>query len=354
MTTHSTSQAIYVHIGYPKTGTTSIQAYLTQNKKLLSQHGYHYLHSQKFDKSLELPLIISPMKCMYFMRMLRNNNVFYPNYRKRLISQIRRNLEVGKSILISNEAFIARCNQEEDVAKLRSFLSRFNVPVKIIMYIRRQDEFLNSIYSTRLRSGQFLDPLEAYKTSKLPYFKYLDYLQLMNIWSGEFGKDNIILKVYDKSSLINNDIVDDFMSILDLNIRKVMNEQNKSISINKAFDMKKIMFLENLYKVLEKHYDFAIDKGQKQITNDRILSKVIPSLEKMANDSSNKYSISSSNRMKILNSFEHTNIMLGQKYFGISGSPFHKFDPIEISEPSLNQLTLEDSFQLFVKILLNK
>ena len=36
---------LYIHIGLPKTATSSIQNFLFENRQLLNQHGYHYVNT---------------------------------------------------------------------------------------------------------------------------------------------------------------------------------------------------------------------------------------------------------------------------------------------------------------------
>lgn len=239
------AQAIYIHIGYPKTGTTSIQAYLRRYKKELFASNYHYLHSTNFDKSLEIPLIVAPEKCGYFVKQLHNRQVYHEDYRDRIIDEISSNIDEGKSIVISNEAFIARFNKVDHISILKSFISTFNIPVKIIVYLRRQDEFVSSIFSTQMRDGNIKHVMQDFAASKLPTYKYLDYSQLLRDWGAAFGKDNLIVKLYDKSKLINEDIIADFLSILDVPLNEKYS-YDMPIKVNQSFSKTKILLLEHL------------------------------------------------------------------------------------------------------------
>lgn len=327
------TQSIYIHIGYPKTGTTSLQSFFRKTKEELSDIGFHYVHSDKFDKSLEIPLIAAPEQSQYFENQLRNKNVYHTNYKDRVTKEIKNNVDEGKSILISNESFITRFSKQVNITNLHSFISQFNIPVKIVVYLRRQDDFVSSIFSSHLRDGAFRPIIEQFRKSELPCFKSLDYSQLLDRWGSVFGKENLIVKLYDKSELVKEDIISDFLSTLNLpcNGKYIY---DSPIHVNQAFGKNKILFLQHI--------------STARNTDQKVLEKLIPIFDTIPN--SGKYTLPHHQREEVLQKYYESNLKLGIKYFGLEGSPFKELK-LNSGEPKQQEISMNDTFNLVGEIL---
>ncbi|WP_221793736.1 hypothetical protein [Oceanobacter mangrovi] len=94
-----------------------------------------------------------------------------------------------------------------------------NYKIQIIIYIRRQDEFAISAYQQKLKtkskkfkSGAIALPEEDYPIRGNNYFT------LINKWANAFGKENIKIRIFSKSTLKNGCVVQDFADITGLQI----------------------------------------------------------------------------------------------------------------------------------------
>src|ERR1700733_8242705 len=131
---------IYLHIGFPKTRTTSIQMWFSQNAATLAAHGVlypgtgrdgqesHYGHHQLPRSLVESPLSELTVAWPEMAR-LRDDMANSP----------------AQPIVISSEDFSTRLKQPE-VDLLARHLADFDV--RIVCYVRRQDEFIISVWST--------------------------------------------------------------------------------------------------------------------------------------------------------------------------------------------------------------
>ena len=83
--------------------------------------------------------------------------------------------------------------------------------VEIVVYLRRQDLFMESRYVQSVKSGLTITFAEYLK---LHGGNHLDWHHLVTAYAGAFGKNNVIVRVYDRQELKERDIVADFLDIV--------------------------------------------------------------------------------------------------------------------------------------------
>ncbi len=92
--------------------------------------------------------------------------------------------------------------------------------IKIIVYLRRQDELYLGTQAEAIKSGQnnlkFVDPF--LRADSKPYGRrYYDYNLMLSRWAKVFGKSNIIVRPNEHSQLLEGDILEDFHSLISSN-----------------------------------------------------------------------------------------------------------------------------------------
>lgn len=191
---------IILHIGFPKTGTTSIQMWFTENTAALAalgvlypgtgrdEQGYHYGHHRLPRSLVESPL--SELAAAWpDMEKLRDEMANSP----------------AQTIVISSEDFSTRLQQSE-VDFLAQHLADFDV--RIVCYVRRQDEFIISVWSTAVAYYGESDPLSCCLDHS-----WLDYAGTIVPWARAFGPGAVVLRVFERSQLAGGDAVEDFLSV---------------------------------------------------------------------------------------------------------------------------------------------
>jgi len=153
---------IFIHIGLPKTATSSIQSFLYNNAAFLDQHGYHYIqtglnHTLKCHHDLvwKLGLHKGPSYV--------EENV--EKYKEEILVSLRSEVENNpdKDLILSSEllTFIG------DFKKLNPVLEIFKgKEVNYIINLRRQDRFLESLYQQVVKDGVGLTFEEWFHRSK--------------------------------------------------------------------------------------------------------------------------------------------------------------------------------------------
>ncbi|TVO35965.1 hypothetical protein [Vibrio algivorus] len=209
---------LFLHIGSHKTGTTSIQNGLSENKEALESDGFVYVTCGEHNNFHGYIINNSP-------------NGAYVNKNIDLHHLFRGN----KNTIISSENF-SFFFDEKSIKEIRKDLIPYFDDIKIIVYLRRQDLHLISHYQEGSKPyreseyrlwGNAIVPIPEYT---LIHRKYLDYHARIKLWSNVFGKDNVIIRIFEADNLVQNDSFLDFISTLNLNYKKY----NKPIRVNES------------------------------------------------------------------------------------------------------------------------
>lgn len=190
---------LYIHIGFHKTGTTTIQQAIATNREKLSEIG-----------------IISPLSGLNSDTEAHHNIAWllrnYPpqHYRpekgsyKDLIQEICQSSH--DKFLISSEEFSTL--EEKSVQKLRSALPE-DIRAIIIVYLRRPEEWLPSWWGQKARMGYENKSLQqAIEVIEPDYL----YKRIRN-WVDCFGKENVYLRIYDEA-IQSSGLLNDFWDTL--------------------------------------------------------------------------------------------------------------------------------------------
>lgn len=225
------NKTLYIHIGTGKTGSTALQEFLVTNEKLLSQkHGIKYCTTGRAEN--------------------KHRALDYNARRKDLLADIKvKELlkELDEEIIDSSEHTFIVSDEDfpgltyEEIESYRHII-RASIEIKIIVYLRRQDTYVESwlsqVVKTGLYQANFKDLLE-----QLEREKYLDYFSLLNNWAAVYGESNIVVRPYEKESFIGGNIFSDFMNIFNLGVEGFELPQkdiNPSLSRDKVFLLRKL------------------------------------------------------------------------------------------------------------------
>ncbi|MCB1706231.1 MAG: hypothetical protein KDI17_15310 [Halioglobus sp.] len=194
-----------IHIGGDKTGSTSIQRSLrTHREKLLVESdflypfsGWHAVLGSFFSKNPEDYIANRDRGLTDRKQIKERDRIYFKNFENALNSAIG-----AKSIIVSYEGFI-----QADVSVLeglRDYGESLANEVIVVVYVRPPISWALSAMSQRVKSGR--RPFPDEKAPCTPYRKRLE--QVVKV----FGKSRVNVRRFDRRSLINGDIVNDFLS----------------------------------------------------------------------------------------------------------------------------------------------
>lgn len=196
-----TRPTIYLHIGFHKTGTTAIQNFLAANVDKLAKQdclipttgraGSTHAH---LANSLKRVSINADADALY----------------AKLAKEI---AKARKSkVIISSECFM----EEIPPQKIKKQFDDVDADIKIVVYVRRQDSWLQSLYNEVVR-----DPSRRY-TGDIMHMREVrndvaDYSSVLRKWERAFGQHNIVVRVFELEQMPNG-LFADFMSAVGLSI----------------------------------------------------------------------------------------------------------------------------------------
>lgn len=165
-----------LHVGTMKTGTSTIQAWLGDNRDALAQEGW-----------------------------------FYPGWPCRGSAQIAatvQKMDKGQNLIISDEGLWHfspdRSNTDEIAEALKSF------DITVLVYFRRPDQFLEAWFKQGLKTGTNLAGIGAFLRSGLTSARQFE--QHLDRFVDLFGRDHVKIAPYERSQWKNANILDDFLA----------------------------------------------------------------------------------------------------------------------------------------------
>lgn len=185
---------IVIHAGRHKTGTTHLQRFFGMNAtRLLNEFGILYPESGRnpyFNFHHE-----------FFESLLKNGD-----NKSAMIKLFWREVKEAKPeiVLFSSEYLSRDTIQDEELKIIKESFLPYGV--EIIFYLRRQDHFLCSRYSERVKQNRLAFPDNIWS-----FNAELDYLKFLDRYASIFGVRNIIVKSYDKAKEIG--LIEDFSSL---------------------------------------------------------------------------------------------------------------------------------------------
>ncbi len=222
-----------VHIGTEKTGTSSIQQFLFQNRKKLRGAGYHFVQSAGKTNNRALPAIcISEDRIDDFFRhegvLTSDDRVAY---REKFLAEFEKELSsLSRSVhtvVISSEHFHSRIRTEEEMDNVHRLLTSYFDEFHIICYLREQVRTCASYYSTSLKTG-FDSSFNDFMQRCAPHNYYFNYSVMLDNWERCFGREALDVALFDHDRFLNNDLLDDFTARID---RALVGKLNKKIQV---------------------------------------------------------------------------------------------------------------------------
>ncbi len=219
---------ITLHVGTEKTGTTAIQKMLWSNKDRLLQDGVAYLDCLGPGPNINLTAACleynsnSPVLESVGIR----NEEQHTEFRKKLKNQIHEELESKKpnSIIISDEHINVHLSKVNELNAIRGYFPGCIVK-NVVIYIRRQDYFLESIVSESIKNLSFANSdIKTYRDllrkfySNGKFFGYrFQYEKIISNLKKSYPEANLIVRGYSESDTGFN-TVEDFCKLFEIEI----------------------------------------------------------------------------------------------------------------------------------------
>ncbi len=205
---------IYLHIGAPRTATSSLQHLLATNPGALADAGFTYPTSCRGGDAHH-PLACDLMEATLGQHMAD----YWYGATERGTAWQKLEEELGglssdTKIILSTELFFAQ--GEAFVPALQQMASSLaHHTVYVVVYLRRQDRIFSSFYNQDVKGTRRWahDAYRFYHTHKLFEKSYHDRLRL---WASVFGRERLIVRPFEKEQWSGGSVVSDFCTAVGL------------------------------------------------------------------------------------------------------------------------------------------
>jgi len=293
-------KTLYLHIGTPKTGTSYIQHSLRINSKKIKKQGYRFP-----DLGLRFTNVGIARNGHFLLlregvgkaKKIKDLKGLYD----KIIKKIEKISLKYDNIILSEEG----CwNNDYNIPKFVEDMKKRDIQVRIVVYLRRQDLFLQSHWAQKIKEGKISQKFEKYvKTNK----EHLDYYNQCCKLRDIVGDGNLIIRIYEKQRFNKDtDILEDFYSAVGLildNISQIPNNKKINESLTGIYvEVKRIInkFLPNL-------------KNNGRIVKD--LLKIQEKDTKKLDFLNNSY-FGFEERLKFLKKYEEGNVNIAKEFLG--------------------------------------
>lgn len=208
-----------VHIGTTKTGSTSIQKFLSTNREELQARGLCVPTSlgEVDHRKAAVSSLVYGQSIDLLERLNLNDRQSLETFRTETQQAFQAELCNNKCehVVITSEHLQSRCNRPENVALFRDLFAKSFTDARIVIYVRPQLDQLVSLYSTTLRNG-FSETMAQHidrhmRRAVSPYF---DLKDVITRWSALFGDANVLVRPYKALPPAQGGVVADFCQIL--------------------------------------------------------------------------------------------------------------------------------------------
>ncbi|NQX88614.1 MAG: hypothetical protein HRT77_08105 [Halioglobus sp.] len=226
---------IYMHIGAPKTATSTLQTVLARKTRTLLKRGVLYPRTLRHAKAHHA-LVCDLIEKYQGNRMPDAWYGVVP--RGEAWQLLREEIEHRPSnvdaVVVSSELFFGQGRYLKEMLQDIA-LQLEGYTVKVIVYLRRQDQLYSSFYNQDVK-GMRQWGASAYEFYETHQMLRSDYHAMLVSWSDAFGKENIVLRPFEVGQWPEGDVVQDFCRCLGMEtIASRYKDKNESLGMTQLY-----------------------------------------------------------------------------------------------------------------------
>ena len=214
-------KTLYLHIGMPKTGTTSIQTFCELNRELLKEMGYWYPESIHKYKNVSIRrnghFLVGQCKDSEGKRNKKKENTLF----KKGLQMIVDGFNTYDSIILSDEnLWHGSIKHRKNLwTLLKEHSANHNYKIKVIIYLRRQDDLILSWLNQKIKCGWSCGGVLTWESYlENPDTIVMDYAKYLDIIAGELGKESLCVRIFERGKFKGEDgtLISDFLDAVGL------------------------------------------------------------------------------------------------------------------------------------------
>ncbi|MEM6371392.1 MAG: hypothetical protein AAF727_01240 [Pseudomonadota bacterium] len=184
---------LIIHIGSQKTGSTSIQTFLTQNPDKMAAAGLSYVQAGRGPAA-------------HNKLAFKRDTDQFPRIMNRLVNEVQ-NAPDQTHVISAEMLFTTRMAR----SLIEYLPDDLRAETQIIAYIRRQDKFLEAMYKQVVKTGRFKGTAQDYAQKREAA---LMYSKILGVYADGFGADNVTVLPYERDRFREGDVILDMCAHL--------------------------------------------------------------------------------------------------------------------------------------------
>ena len=220
---------VYLCIGTMKTGTSAIQKFMRKNKTELDKQGYCYPRCNVSKRNIMYRNANFLIHKPYAGEELTAEEAFEKGMLK--MQQLAQKYE---NIVLSDELIWHYSGKIKYFwHKTRERFENIGCKVKVVVYLRRQDELVQSLWNQNVKSNErWQTSFEQFiEEKKFRYFP-LDYYKKLTQIANIMGKENVIVRVYERGQFEDGDLIADFTKTLGIQLNDQFKMLDSAINLS--------------------------------------------------------------------------------------------------------------------------
>lgn len=221
-----------LHVGMPKTGTSSIQQSLFLG---LRDPRFVYFSCGEVSGAQFLPVLVrASLAKPWFWNGRGGDSTFASRMHRRYRSRFHQFLEQprsqGKHLILSGESCSGM--PQADLVGLRQLLNDQGYKVQVVVYLRPWKSWFESAYQQQIKLSTQTGPSKIPATS-LENLNRLDYRSQVEALDSSFGSEHVQICVFSRNQFPNGCVVEDFCQRVGIDFETgAICRDNESIGLN--------------------------------------------------------------------------------------------------------------------------
>ncbi|WP_299650322.1 hypothetical protein [uncultured Jannaschia sp.] len=254
---------VIVHIGMPKCGSTTIQNWLNENAEALAARGIAYDNASmpgypvtiahqgiKICQNDLLGAVVEnpTIRRAHNIFSLEDQRRFARKFSEYFGNLVRKRKE--STFVVSSEYLGANTKTPKGVRALESWLGQYFDDIRYLVYFRRQEDWLASSYSERIKRGVTQTLSEMIEgDAKQNWFRRAA------IWGNTVGDDRVDVRLLEPDFLIGGDLLEDFANRIGTTAEGLATPQRQNESLTAAG--------AEYLRVVNTQIDHTVDNGRR-------------------------------------------------------------------------------------------
>lgn len=340
-------KTLYLHIGTTKTGTTSIQKFCLQNKDILQEKNYCFpnsIHRYENKKNATLRYKGIHRNGHFLVGSVWDENGMHNTAEEeRLFHEGMANVaalfETYDNIILSDEGiwYMSSYGKRDLWDRLKTHAQEHSYQIKIIVYLRRQDDFFISNWNQAVKENHMTDSIEINleETLRTRPMRYA-YGEKLDLIAQVLGRENIIVRRFDVRMFYGDSIYADFLHCLHLELTdEYLPLENTTNNTSLEGNALEIMRILNTIPALD------AEKRLLYLENLRAITQISDYHCSM---------LSYEERKAFMSHFEKGNQHVAEEYI-CDGNPLFDTQPVQLPKwESVNPYMHEDLLRFFISV----